>query len=738
MQLLITPYLPAIGKALVKLPAVQISPFPLIEVVSPTGSGKTQGIPNFLLNNSQAKVFVALPTRVSVLNAYQTQVDIVSSTGNGKENLASLIGFAQERNVKYTNRTRLVYATAGHILNKILSLVNNGIFNDWTFCDILFVDEVHAGSIENHMILRLWLLVYQQKKQIPRLLLASATPGRLEREIFGTFLTIPLTIERKYPITDFFHPEQYLLHDPKLYTEAAEIAVQVHFPSSPGSSTGTRGNLIFSNIPGNILIFVPGANESKQVSHRLDELIRQKGIRKLQYFELRSESTQEELKYFLTSSSTNASITDEEQERRIIIATNVAESSITLPDMLFCIDTLTEKRNISNMVGSSKLVLHWISKASSMQRRGRVGRVQAGYYYRMCLESFYNNLEDVKPEEITRASLTTPVMRLLDVGLDPYAILLGAGTTRIANSIDLLTTYGGLEVLNGQLQTTVIGKFAARLGIGFRMARFLWDWWKTGKPVFPAVLLAAIIDSYTRTLFFLPVASREPTGKEEKEGKWKTTEERKAYLTKLAEKTPGLGDIGVYLTLFLNFVVANGGNLEVSRGTSVSFATENSLDHRRFRETWDNMVHLYKSLSEYGREMNLTIGQFDIYNMLSVAVPLLNNIYLDYRMKLGNRGAYSQPNTGFTYTLQNKDSVSKDKPKELISLSISEIVIKEGKVARLITLWVPYVINAPVTANVVETNSLSTVPTVRQGTMPVWANVDDAIEVNLSELVEYE
>lgn len=742
-ELRIYPYLDGSVQVLSQLPISSISPFPILEINAPTGSGKTLGFTSYLLLNTNAKIFTALPTRISVLNGLKRIKEMV---GNRSE--AQLIGSAQERTINYTDKSRLVIATSGHVYHKIRNLFKDGVSADWKFCDILYVDEIHTGNLENHLILRLWLIAYQQKKKIPRLLLATATPGKLEKDLFGNILTISLTQEMLAPksltavpkIHDFFHTTQYTLHDRRLYQDAAKVAMEVHTHGGYGHGRahnlhGTaqdaggyrntphgynpvtamptpvdiKNKVAFANIPGNILIFVPGANESKEVKKELELLMKAKEVRNLRIFELSSEARQEDIDAFMDS---------DEGIRGVIITTNVAESSVNLSDMLFCIDTMTEKRNISNMVGSSKLVLHWISKASSMQRRGRVGRFQDGYYYRMCLESFYRQLEDTRPDEILRASLTTPVMSLLDVGLDPYQVLQEGGLLRISNSIELLKAYGGVEVLNGQLVTTVMGRFAAKLGIGFRMAKFLWDWWKSGQTyMFPAIVLAAIIDSYTRTLYFFTskTVNLNQTKKEEKQelGEKEISEKvekEKEYLRQYA--IPGFGDLGVYLNLYVTFINnVTKGNLDVSRKTSVEFCKDNFLDHRRFRETWDNMVHLYRTLGEYGREMNLTIGKFNVTNVINTAIPLISSIYQDYRMKLTAKGNYAQVKTGFLYSLQTKDSVFSsslpkgreeekaaptpvptgvaEKPGELTALSITELATKDGKFNRIITLWIP-------------------------------------------------
>jgi HrpA-like RNA helicase len=88
-------------------------------------------------------------------------------------------------------------------------------------------------------------------------------------------------------------------------------------------------------------------------------------------------------------------------KRKVIIATNIAESSITIPDIKYVIDfMLTKELFYDPMTKSESLVLSWVSKASSKQRAGRAGRVADGLVFRLCCEKFFKNAipEYPKPE----------------------------------------------------------------------------------------------------------------------------------------------------------------------------------------------------------------------------------------------------------------------------------------------------------------------------------------------------
>jgi HrpA-like RNA helicase len=88
-------------------------------------------------------------------------------------------------------------------------------------------------------------------------------------------------------------------------------------------------------------------------------------------------------------------------KRKVIVSTNIAESSITIPDVKYVIDfMLTKELNYDPLTKSESLNLSWVSKASSKQRAGRAGRVSNGYVFRLCPQKFYENSipEYPKPE----------------------------------------------------------------------------------------------------------------------------------------------------------------------------------------------------------------------------------------------------------------------------------------------------------------------------------------------------
>lgn len=144
---------------------------------------------------------------------------------------------------------------------------------------------------------------------------------------------------------------------------------------------------------GGILVFLPGLHEINEFHNFIYDFYQSEWLEThLEIIRLHSSLNQEEQ---------NKAFADHLSKRKVILATNIAESSITIPDVKYVIDFMMTKELYYDPVSRSEtLQLHYSSKASSKQRAGRAGRVANGFVFRMCSQNFYNNgiPEYPKPE----------------------------------------------------------------------------------------------------------------------------------------------------------------------------------------------------------------------------------------------------------------------------------------------------------------------------------------------------
>ena len=440
----ITPHLPNIVKL--------ISTNATVSIVAPTGSGKSVAVPAAIAS-AGARCFVTVPTRTAALSLteYQRLLQQASSPGI---DVTKIVGYAAEGNVNYGPSTMVAYVTGGHARRKMLSYFSGGMVSPINFCDVLMVDEVHSGSLDTTIIISLWMKAAALGVPVPRLVIASATPVPIPINPPPAVYTVELVA---FPIEFRYLTKDFDIDDPNglLYSESARVAANIH-KETPIET-------------GHILIFAPGSAEVESVTSSLKELLQEpiqgKTVSIIPAF---GALKQEDIALIYKETGPD--------ERKIVIATNIAEMSITISDVGHVIDTMVEKRAETSQSGGFRLTTHYISKDSAKQRAGRTGRTRQGICYRMCTEQLYNSLEQHRPPEIQRIPIYETVIELLDVGLSPETVIQGIDTQRVLQAVQVLNTLGMVTNSPTGLIVTELGHFAPKFPISVRNAAFLWKW----------------------------------------------------------------------------------------------------------------------------------------------------------------------------------------------------------------------------------------------------------------------
>ena len=226
-------------------------------VVAGTGSGKSIGIPAAIANTG-SRCFVVVPTRTAAISLaqYQTILQLKVTPDINKQ----FVGYAAEGNINYTNETRIAYVTGGHARKKMLSYFAKGKVSAMNFCDVLFVDEIHSGTLDTTIIISLWMKAHALGGAVPRLVIASATPVPLP--------IVPTPVLYNVETTGFdidirYHNRNIDIDDNNgiLYAEAVRVAFDFH-----------QQNAITD---GHVLIFAPGSNEVETMTELLKKLAEQ-------------------------------------------------------------------------------------------------------------------------------------------------------------------------------------------------------------------------------------------------------------------------------------------------------------------------------------------------------------------------------------------------------------------------------------------------------------------------------
>lgn len=387
-------------------------------VTAPTASGKSSRLPVELFRQLKAsapagtrvKLVVSVPTRL----AAEALTEIVQTTNQG------IVVDSRYHGKSYREDAQIVYSTPAFLLGEYMRALEKG--GDprnfpWSF---VVVDEVHTGNLENSLIFSFHDLLAQRYEDLRlrtlRLGLLTATP--VEVFIFPDAYRerLVLTVQTTNPTYVPYRPPPFFLEKtlaPRNLAEAmANIVKNIHVQNRDKYT---------------ILLFV----ESMHSCEVLYEKIVNKRLEKVEVIKVYGAMRKQE--------RDRAREQPPAGKRRIIVATNVAESSITIPRVGYVVDSMLEKRPIHGIMGSkSALILSYISENSALQRKSRAGRdVPNQVYFPMVTEEEWKTKIQSQPfrtPDIMLISLEKVTLSLLLRGFDPRGILDEAGQDTISRT----------------------------------------------------------------------------------------------------------------------------------------------------------------------------------------------------------------------------------------------------------------------------------------------------------------
>ncbi len=324
-------------------------------VEAETGSGKSTRLP--LWSAKFGRVLVIEPRRIACTSLAEFLAKSERSV------LGEHIGYAIKLNAQYSENTQVVFVTPGVALRWYSE-------NRLADFDIVMVDEYHERRWDTDL---LTALLKQHNQH--RIILTSAT---IESHRLAQYIDAkPLRAEGRNYRVDI----QYKARESHVLPEIRDIEKRVF----------DQVVELLPNIEGDILVFLPGRKEIQQcvsLLSRIDQLI---------VVPLHASVTDEQRHIAMNQQSS----------QKIVVATNVAETSLTIPNIEAVIDSGLERRTLQRN-GRTVLSLKSISQASAKQRAGRAGRVRDG----KCIRLFGANapLELMTPPELQREELTEPML----------------------------------------------------------------------------------------------------------------------------------------------------------------------------------------------------------------------------------------------------------------------------------------------------------------------------------------
>ncbi|XP_022739034.1 pre-mRNA-splicing factor ATP-dependent RNA helicase DEAH1 isoform X2 [Durio zibethinus] len=360
-----------------------VEDYQVLVIVGETGSGKTTQIPQYLHEagyTKRGKVGCTQPRRVAAMSV-AARVSQEMGVKLGHE-----VGYSIRFEDCTSEKTVLKYMTDGMLLRELLGEPDLASYS------VIMVDEAHERTVSTDILFGLVKDIARFRKDI-KLLISSAT---LDAEKFSDFFDSAPIFKipgRRYPV------EIHYTKAPEAdYLDAAIVTVlQIHV----------------SQPPGDILVFLTGQEEIETAEEILKHRVRGFGTKIAEliicpiYANL---PTELQAKIFEPTP---------EGARKVVLATNIAETSLTIDGIKYVIDPgFCKMKSYNPRTGMESLLVSPISKASANQRAGRSGRTGPGKCFRLYTAyNYYTELDDNTPPEIQRTNLASVVLSLKSLGI---------------------------------------------------------------------------------------------------------------------------------------------------------------------------------------------------------------------------------------------------------------------------------------------------------------------------------
>ncbi|XP_048376075.2 pre-mRNA-splicing factor ATP-dependent RNA helicase DHX16 isoform X1 [Stegostoma tigrinum] len=350
-----------------------------------TGSGKTTQIPQYLYEEGYTaggmKIGCTQPRRVAAMSvAARVAQEIGVKLGNE-------VGYSIRFEDCTSERTVLKYMTDGMLLREFLTEP------DLAGYSVVIIDEAHERTLHTDILFGLIKDISRFRPDL-KVLIASAT---LDTEKFSTFFDDAPIFRipgRRFPV------DIYYTKAPEAdYLEACVVCVlQIHVTQAPGD----------------ILVFLTGQEEIETTCEMLQDRCRRLGSKIAELLVLPI--------YANLPSDMQAKIFEPTPAgaRKVVVATNIAETSLTIDGIIYVIDPgFCKQKSYNARTGMESLIVTPCSKASANQRAGRAGRVAAGKCFRLYTAwAFKHEMEETSVPEIQRTNLGNVVLLLKSLGIN--------------------------------------------------------------------------------------------------------------------------------------------------------------------------------------------------------------------------------------------------------------------------------------------------------------------------------
>ncbi|XP_022151380.1 DExH-box ATP-dependent RNA helicase DExH1 isoform X1 [Momordica charantia] len=509
----------------------------VLVVSGETGCGKTTQLPQFILEEEISKlrgadcrIICTQPRRISAISV---AARISAERG---ENLGETVGYQIRLEAKQSAQTRLLFCTTGVLLRQLVQ------DPQLTGVSHLLVDEIHERGMNEDFLLIILRNLLTQRPDL-RLILMSAT---INADLFSKYFANAPTLHipgKTFPVTEFFledvlektryniksesenfegnsrrrrrqqeskkDPLSELFEDVDIDTEYKNYSTSTRKSLEAWSGAQLDLTLVESTIEyicrheghGAILVFLTGWDDISKLLEKVKANNYLGDPGKFLVLPVHgSMPTINQREIFDSPPPT---------KRKIVLATNIAESSITIDDVVYVIDCGKAKETSYDALNKLACLLpSWVSKASAHQRRGRAGRVQPGVCYRLYPKIIHDAMLQYQLPEILRTPLQELCLHIKSLQLGTVGSFLAQALQppdplAVQNAIELLKTIGALDDME---ELTPLGRHLCTLPLDPNIGKMLLMG-SIFQCLNPALTIAAALAH--RDPFILPINRKE-------------------------------------------------------------------------------------------------------------------------------------------------------------------------------------------------------------------------------------
>lgn len=477
-----------------------------------TGSGKSTQVPQFLLDHGQisGKIAVTQPRRVAAITLARRVAEEMG-TPCGSSSPASKVGYSVRFDESTSPSTRIKFLTEGMLLQEMLRDPTMGQYS------CIIVDEVHERSVNVDLILgflKTILIERRREKKPLKIVVMSATADvdaisaffaqvhrnsqdATNRHVHalkdielagksmnghrkGSRIGEPATDRSSEASWNGFSgdetesPPTENIETALCHVEGRQYPVRLSYLDKPTEDVVEAALIRIFQIhrqepmPGDILVFMTGQETIQGLQKLVEEYAEQltRDVPKMVVLPLFAALPQSAQQRVFQSAPPNT--------RKIILSTNIAETSVTVPGVRFVVDTGKAKiKKFHNRLGLEALLIKSISQSSADQRKGRAGREAPGQCYRLYTEASFNDLDKDNTPEILRCDLAEALLKMKARGVEDvlnFSFLSPPPRAAVEKALVLLHQLGAVDD-DGMITET--GRHMSRLPLTPSLGRVI-------------------------------------------------------------------------------------------------------------------------------------------------------------------------------------------------------------------------------------------------------------------------